>query len=256
MSITKRILYLILLIIFSPLSSANPDQLNSAINQQDQINKEAETSQKKINKLADQSQRMLGEFKQTLRETSNLKVYNNNLEKLLISQKQEIQSLNKQYDEIETTNQGIVPLMIRMIDSLATFIDLDVPFLMTERKNRIAALKELMVSANITTSEKYRRVMEAYQIETDYGRTIEAYRGTLNSNGQQRTVEFLRIGRITFLYQTLDGNEAGVWDQPNKKWNALSSDYLTSIRKSIQIAKKQAAPELLMLPVSATKVEK
>ena len=253
MNISKRVIFLSLLILFSPTSSAAPDQLNSAVNQQNQINLKNTASQKKIEKIADQTQSIFNEYKQTLRESENLRIYNNNLEKLIVSQKTEISSLNKQLNEIDATNQGIVPLMIRMVGTLEKFIELDVPFLLDERKNRIASLKQLLIDANITTSEKYRRIMEAYQIETEYGRTIEAYQGKISDNGNQRTVDYLRIGRLSLVYQTLDGKQASVWDHTNKSWAELSSDYSAQIKKGIRIAKKQSAPELLTLPISAKK---
>ena len=253
MAFSKRVIFLSLFILFSPISLANPDPLNSAINQQNQVNLKDAASQKKIEKIANQTRNIFSEYKQTLRESDNLRIYNNNLEKLIDSQKTEISSLNKQLNEVDATNEGIVPLMIRMVDTLEKFIELDAPFLLDERKNRIATLNQLLIDANITTSEKYRRVMEAYQIETEYGRTIEAYQGVISSNDNKRTVDFLRIGRLTLMYQTLDGNEAYVWDQDNKTWNELEDDYSSQISKGIRIAKKQAAPELLTFPVPAQK---
>ena len=237
------------LLFYPSLLLASPDKLQDAINSQSRINSTDNSSQTKINKLADQSQELLAQFKQVSRETGNLKIYNNNLEKLINSQTREITSLNKQLSEIDATNHGIVPLMIRMLESLDKFIDLDVPFLLTERKNRIAALNELLVNASITTSEKYRRIMEAFQIETEYGRTIEAYRGSLSGVEDKRTVDFLRIGRLSLVYLTLDGNDAFVWDHGSSQWTELSGSYVAQIKKGIRIAKKQAAPELLSMPL-------
>lgn len=253
MSNSKPIFLFAILFAISTFSYANPDKLGTAIQKQNSINTDAATSQKKIDKLADQSRSIFIKYKQTLREAENLQIYNNNLEKLIASQDNEIVSLNKQLGEIDETNQGIVPLMISMVETLEKFVSLDVPFLLNERNKRISSLKQLLVDSSITTSEKYRRIMEAYQIETEYGRTIETYQGKLEENGNKRTVDFLRIGRLSLIYQTLDGKQAFVWDQQNKSWTELSGDYAAQIKKGMRIAKKQAAPELLTMPVSAHK---
>jgi hypothetical protein len=109
----------------------------------------------------------------------------------------------------------------------------------------------MMGRADVTTSEKFRRIMEAYQIENEYGRTIEAYRASLVAGGRESTVDFLRFGRIALLYQTLDGLEAGVWDQTNGRWEPLNSGYRSAIRAGLKIARKQAAPDLIRLPLPA-----
>ncbi|MCI0507478.1 MAG: DUF3450 domain-containing protein, partial [Gammaproteobacteria bacterium] len=103
---------------------------------------------------------------------------------------------------------------------------------------------------DVATSEKYRRIMEAYQVEMEYGRTIEAYRDTLESNGEKRTVDFLRMGRVALFYQSLDEKETGMWDKSEHKWITLASDYRLAVSKGLGIARKQAAPDLLIVPVT------
>lgn len=229
----------------------DPDKLRSVVKSQSDIDTQNRGSQQTIDKLADDTQRMLDDYQLTLRETDSLRAYNDYLQKMVAAQETEIASIDRQLNEIETTNRGVVPLMARMIDSLDQFIQLDAPFLPGERKERLAQLRDLMDRADITVSEKYRRVMEAYQIETDYGRTIEAYRDTLKTNGGDRSVDFLRIGRVTLIYQTLDGKEAGIWNQKEGNWNLLPDDYRRSVTQGLRIARKQAAPDLLRLPIPA-----
>jgi hypothetical protein len=141
--------------------------------------------------------------------------------------------------------------MLRMVDALVSFVEADVPMLVSERETRLAHLVELMDRADVEDSEKYRRIMEAYQIENEYGRTIEVYQDTLNIDGEERTLDFLRVGRVALLYQTLDGEEVGAWDQSEKRWVELPSSYSDSIRKGIRIARKQLAPDMIRVPVAA-----
>ena len=104
---------------------------------------------------------------------------------------------------------------------------------------------------DVSLPDKYRRIMEAYQIEMQYGRTIDTMTETITTNDAPVTVEVLRIGRLSIFYQTLDGTESGYWDKQEKKWSTLSDDYNRSIAQGIQIAKKQAPPDLIKLPITA-----
>jgi hypothetical protein len=144
--------------------------------------------------------------------------------------------------------------MLRMIDALSTFVSLDVPFLEEERAERILDLQKLMHRADVTEAEKYRRIMEAYQIENEYGRTIEAYRSTLARDDKEVTVNFLRVGRIALVYQTLDESEAGVWNQDSRRWEPLEASFRSAIREGLRIARKQTAPDLIRLPLPAPKM--
>src|SRR4030095_2107472 len=111
-----------------------------------------------------------------------------------------------------------------MLDTLKQLVELDVPFLLEERRARVAKLEKEIDRADVSLSEKYRRVVEAYQIEMEYGRTIDSYDGRLGDGADARTVQFLRIGRTALLYQTLDGNETGYWDANGKSW-VVDNDY-------------------------------
>ncbi len=143
----------------------------------------------------------------------------------------------------------MTPLMLRMIDALEATVDLDLPFLLDERTEDIAALRTLMTKASVSTSEKYRMIMETYQNENEYGRTIEAYRANLEIDGGVVKVDFLRFGRIALVYQTLDGRGAGVWNQQAHSWDKLDPSYRTAIREGLRIARKQSAPDLIRLPL-------
>ena len=141
--------------------------------------------------------------------------------------------------------------MLKMIAGLEKFVSLDVPFLQEERTDRVQALKVMMDRADVSNSEKYRRVLEAYQVENEYGRTIEAYSATVDIGGEKKTVDFLRIGRVALVYQTLDSKTQQIWNQSLRKWEELPSEYASSIKQGLKIAKKQSAPNLLTLPVQA-----
>jgi uncharacterized protein YdcH (DUF465 family) len=226
--------------------------VDDAINLENEGNAKSVQSQKRIDTIADQTDAMAAEYRATIDQIASLKVYNAQLQKLLDAQQAELDSLDTQIGNVTVIGREVTPLMLRMVTALEQFVEADVPLLLTERRERVAALRELMDRADVANSEKYRRIMEAYQIENEYGRTIESYQDTLVIGGEERTLDFLRIGRIALLYQTLDGKEVGTWSRAAGDWEQLDSgDYRDSIKKGIRIAQKQAAPDLVRIPVAA-----
>lgn len=232
---------------------AMADTLGSAMQQQKRMDSDAKSSQKRINNLDDEAQRLLTEYRYVTRETTSLKRYNTQLERQINSQLEEMESIKVQLEQINDVSREVIPMMLRMVGTLEKFISLDMPFLTKERGMRVQSLKEIMDRADVTTSEKYRRIVEAYQVEMEYARTIEAYQAELETAGQTRTVDFLRIGRIALMYQTLDGEETGFFNTETKQWEELDSDYEVPVRNGLRIARKQAAPNILTVPVAAPK---
>ena len=214
-------------------------------------------AQKDIEALNDQALDLTAQYRNVQRRIGSLKVYNDQLRTLLDNQETVIANIQKEIDEVGVIARQVMPLMHRMVDSLARFVELDVPFLIEERKKRVQLLRELLDRADVSNAEKYRRVVEAYQIENEYGRTIEAYKARMNAGGGEKSVEFLRVGRVALVYRTLDGGEYGAWDVKKKAWQVLPSDkYGRQIMAGLRIAREQAAPNLMRVPVHAPEVVK
>lgn len=227
---------------------ATADGLDSSIQIENQTNQESRTSQVRINQLAEQTEDLLSEYRRVVRETESLKVYNDQLEQLVTGQQGEISSINAQLEDLEDTNRGVVPLLLEMIDMLKQIVDNDVPFMLEQRRDIVADLEDAIYRADVTTSEKYRRVMEAYQREIDFGRNVSAYEGTLADTG--RTVSFVKVGRVLLIYQTLDGEEQGWWNPASRAWETLDAEYSSSVTRAVRIAQNREAPNLVKLPVN------
>lgn len=217
-----------------------------------EIDRAARASQERVNDLDDEANALLVEYRRALADAESFETYAGQLELQVRSQEEEKASMLRQLAEVETTSREVGPLMERMLSTLDQFVTLDMPFLVAERRDRIERLKEMMGRADVTISEKYRRIVEAYQVEMDYGRTVEAYEADLGDGADARTVQFLRIGRVGLLYQTLDGHETGYWDVDGKRW-VVDDQYADGFKEGIAVAKKVRAPELLILPVPAPK---
>jgi hypothetical protein len=253
MKFTSSVLTAICVAAVGPLlvSSAAAQQLNQVISQGEQRIRLAQESQQRVDNVVNQTRSLADQYRQILREIEGLEVYNTLLERQIARQADQKEQVRASIDQVTVIQRQIVPLMDRMIAGLEQFVALDVPFLEQERRARVERLQGLLERQDVSVAEKFRRVMEAYQIENEYGRTIEDYKGSLEIDGLVREVDFLRIGRVTLLYQTTDGQRQGVWDQRNGQWVELGSEYRNRVRQGLRVARRQIAPELLILPVPA-----
>jgi hypothetical protein len=228
--------------------AATASDLDVLVAQRMEVNEGAAKSQERIDKLSEDSDKLTAEYRAVLKRIDALRVYNRQVSELITSQEEEMVSLRAQIDDVELVGREVTPLMLGMIDAIENFVELDVPFLLDERTQRMENLHEVMVRADVTNAERYRRIIEAYQIENDFGRNIEAYQGELEVDGKMRQVDFLRIGRVALLYQTLDESITGVWDQRNEAW-LDASEYRNAVQLGLRMARKQTAPDMLRLPV-------
>lgn len=213
------------------------------------LSAEAAASQRRIEQMDDAARQALERYRQAVTQREQLLAYNERLRDMVAAQEGELESLQLQVASIEETQREVLPMIQRMVDSLEQFVALDLPFLAEERAERVTQLKELMARADVSVAEKYRRTIEAYQIESDYGRTLEAWRGTVEANGQARVVDFLRLGRLMLFYQSLDGREQGYWDPLAQRWSSLPLGYHRTLEQGLSIARQQQTPVMLKLPL-------
>ena len=227
------------------------EQVKKAIDVQSSSLETSIDAQQRIDSLDDESRSLLNEYRQTMTQAEDLAAYNEQLEQLVSTQRVEMDDYERQFQNIEITKRRILPLIVRMIEVLDEFVSIDIPFLENERAMRIAELQKLMQRPEVPASEKYRRVTEAYQIELEYGHTIEAYEGEMTFQDETRTVSFLRFGRLGLYYMTLDGLEIGYWNNSDDNWVVLDDEFRQPLDRAIRIARKQLPPDLIRLPIPA-----
>lgn len=238
-----------------PVSQALAQSLDSSVTVEKQITEDSASSQNRVSNIARQTQDLLSEYRTVVRETEGLKIYNDNLQKVVDDQGSEAQSINRQLAGLEETNRGVIPLMLEMIDSLDRIVEADIPFRIAERRERVERLRNMMDQAEVTASEKYRQVMEAFQRELEFGRTTEAYSDSLPATGQ--TVEFLRVGRTLLVYQTSDSSVTGWFNPRTREYEELDDDrFRLEVKDGLAIARNEKAPDLVMLPVPGPEASK
>jgi hypothetical protein len=239
-------------VVLVPAAFAAPAgaQLQEALTAQVEVDRAAAQSQNTINDLRERAQDADARAAQSNAEAESLERFNRQLEEQVREQEKEVASIEQQLVDIETTTREVQPLMQQMVDTLARFIELDVPFLLDVRTDRVRRLQNLMGRADVVISEKYRLILEAYQIELDYGQTLEAYEGRLGTGPDARTVEFVKLGRVSLMYQTLDGGETGYWDHQQQTW-VVDDSYAEAVASALRVARREGAADLLTVPVPA-----
>lgn len=212
----------------------------------------AQKSQSKVDKLASETGDLLQDYKTVMKQVDGLRVYNSRLEKQIANQLQRIQDIEQSIGQVTVIQRQVTPLVIRMIDGLEQFISMDIPFLIDERKERIAFLRANVDRSDLSVAEKFRQVLEAYKIENEFGRKVTAYKGSLTIEGADRDVSFFQVGRIALLYQTTDTENSGAWDKAAGDYVSLDKgEYRNAILKGLRVARKQASISILKLPISA-----
>jgi hypothetical protein len=237
---------LLSIILSLAVASVNAQQLKTAIQVAVDTNQASAAAQVRIDSLSTQTDNMTGEYRNLLNQIESLRSYNKQLEDVVTDQRVQIESINLEMTTLEQTNRAVVPMIIEMVDALGKLIEADLPFKKEERLERVVTLEGMLGDSDFTTAEKYRKVTEAYSIELDYGSTVDSYGGTLPSGKQ---VDFLRVGRTTLIYQTLNQEVSGWWNPTKNDFETLDRKYNSEVKEAIRIAKKQASPNLAGLPV-------
>lgn len=241
----------LLFITITHAMAVSASDLSSAQAIQNKTTSASAQSQARINTSADSTLSLRADIEQLEEEVKNLDVYRKHLAALVEDQHSELRNIDQQISDIEQTRQGVVPLMYKMIDGLKQTVKNDKPIRLEQRNQRIEKLETMMTIANVSDAEKYRRILEAYQIELDYGIKLGVYQGKISLNNEN-TIEanILYLGRISLIARNFNQDKYWAWDQKEKSWTLLDSSFSSDLNKAYAVANKEVAPSLIILPVS------
>lgn len=212
-------------------------------------------SQQRIDEIDDRTQEILSEYRANLKQLEQLERYNASQERQVASQRREMESLERDINNIASLQRAMQPLMDDMVEALAQVVEADLPFLLNEREARVERLQNAIEDPEMSPAQRYRLVIEAYQIENEYGRTIETYRGDIEVDGREfENVEFLRIGRVALVFRTDDDEVIKRYDPEQGSWVDLDPSFLPDIKTGSRIAREQIPPDLMYIPVRAPQV--
>lgn len=232
------------------ISLAHAASYDKAESVQSQTNTDSTNSQKRIDDSAEISAQTRADIEQLQAEITNLTIYQSHLDKMVQSQNQEKSSLQEQLEQIQATRQGIVPLMYKMLDELEQQVQQGLPIRRETRLQRVEKLRTLMTRADVSDAEKFRRLLEAYQIELSYGGKMGRYDDQITlADGKKIEASLVYLGKVSLLARSLDQQKYWRWDQSQQQWQSLDSGF-DAIDSAFDVADKNTTPTLLALPLS------
>ncbi len=233
---------------------AHADQLQDILNAEQSSNRALSQAQDQIDNLSNQTDDLVADYREVIAEIDTLRTYNSQIRALVNQQESDIALLDRQIDNITLVKRQIMPLIQDMLSSLRQAVEQDLPFRREERLGRIAALEALLTEPEVVESERYRLVLERYETEADYGSTLESWAGDVEVNGVVQTVNFLRVGRVSLMYQTQTEDQDSYWWDPEAgAWVPLDSSYNSAIQQALQMSQQAVRVDLVQLPFPAAK---
>ncbi len=226
-------------------------QFRQALDISRQTARDGAASQQRVEALDQQATELLNEYRANVKQLDLLTRFNESQRLEIENQLVQIEGLERDIANVEGLAQAVTPLIGDMLVQLEVIVNADIPFLPAERANRLERLKGVMSDSSQTPASRFRLIVEAYQIENEYGRSIEAYEGTVMEDGTELTVEFLRLGRLALIYKSADDSLLRIYDRTSGGFVDLDRSYLSGVRTGLRMAKEQTPPGLLEIPVTA-----
>ena len=247
----KRLSTFPLIVVATLLGSslAFADQIQPLLDIGEQRQNSEQVSQTKIDSMDDDTSLIINEFKTVSKQIEGLRVYNAQMRKQIERQEERLKEIDKTMKEAQVMQRQIPPFTRRMLAGIEKSIELDMPFHLAERKERISFANAAIDNPTVSPAEGLRQVLETFNVEMEYGRKLDNYKDTIEIEGQQREVNVLRVGRLALVYQSSDESLTGAWDNNKDEWVPLDNSYRNPTRKGLRIANKLATVSMLELPI-------
>jgi len=247
----KRLSTFPLIVVATLLGSslAFADQIQPLLDIGEQRQNSEQVSQTKIDSMDDDTSLIINEFKTVSKQIEGLRVYNAQMRKQIERQEERLKEIDKTMKEAQVMQRQIPPFTRRMLAGIEKSIELDMPFHLAERKERISFAKAAIDNPTVSPAEGLRQVLETFNVEMEYGRKLDSYKDTIEIEGQQREVNVLRVGRLALVYQSSDRSLTGAWDNKKQEWVPLDNSYRNPTRKGLRIANRLATVDMLELPI-------
>jgi septal ring factor EnvC (AmiA/AmiB activator) len=107
------VLLVIAILMFVAVAPAQ-EQVRQALDLQNRSIEASADIQRRIDALDDETRKLLDEYRRTMAQVEDLAAYNEQLERLVATQRVELADFERKFQEIEVTKRQILPLIMRM----------------------------------------------------------------------------------------------------------------------------------------------
>lgn len=227
------------------------DEVGEALEASLAAQRAARESQARVDKLDDEARALREKRRGAQWRALQASAYAAQLEEEAAKEEKRRGELEAELTRIASTGSDLLPLMRRMVDELDAFVQADLPFLQEARRQRVADLRALLDDPQRGGSDKFRRVLEAYRTEVEYGHSLGAEEVDMACGEARGKAALVRVGRVGLYCLAADLRSGAYWDAGRKAWQPLDDDGVEQARRALTVARGEGPPELLVLPVRA-----
>lgn len=235
-------------ILSSNVQAVTADQMQT---QHQQVLQKEIATQQQVDRWSSARQALVNELLDLKTQLEWNRFQNKKFEQYLEHKQDTIVDLRRRKEQMSMLRMELEPFLDSCIEELQSSVAADLPFLPVERRERLAFLTQSLSDPDLALSEKLRRVLEALQVEADYGNTVEVTEEKRELSGEPTMVQVLRLGRIGLFYLSLDGEQAGWWNPAGQQWVSLDKNDVQTVQTTMDIVHQKRAAVLIDLPLSA-----
>jgi Protein of unknown function (DUF3450) len=222
-------------------------QLQTALSTGAQSTQDGASTQRQIDQIDDDRTDAELEYRALLQQIESQRLYVAQQEVFIQSQQNELDSLRLQIDSVGNIQRDLVPMLREMVDNLRQFVELDLPFQHDDRLAEVDELYDLIDEPGVSAAEKYRVILNRYEIEGSYGRGLRTYSENTTIDGNEVTQQILQVGRVALIRDTngtLEMLYRGASD-----WMPVPSSHNNDVQRAFRIAREVTTPEVFTVPL-------
>ena len=252
---SSRAAWLALALLAAP---AHADEISEALDATLATQRAARESQQRVDKLAAETRALHDKRRAAEWRALQLAAYAEQLEQEALAQEQRRDGIRAELARVASTGTGLLPLAERMLAELEAHVARDLPFLAPVRRKRIDEARALLADPKRGQAEKFRRVLDAWRSEFEYGYTIGAEDLATDCTGAPAqppdAAVGVRVGRVGFYCLGADGRSGARWDAVARRWIALDDgDAVEEVARAAAMARDKAPAGVLVLPVGKSR---
>lgn len=177
-------------------------------------------------------------------------------QRYLLSEKKNTAVLQENLAQAGKTQNTLAPFLEVLYLDLENHVKSDLPFAGEERNKRLAFIRSSLDDPTARLSDKFGRLLEAIQIESDYGYSVDVTQEVVQDiKGGPEQVFVFRLGRLGLFRLMEADSHVQKYTKATGEWQDISKPNIGELRKAMEISRKKRVTTLVELPVGSPAVE-